>query len=723
MPRKKYSKRQTRGNKKRKKKVKKKTHNKSHHKQSKNMNSVQKQPKHNDKIESNFNTTKHTTPNTVRHLIVSQDDSIQFAEYIITENNHESKYIIVSKILNSSVIKNGFLMKGDILTTINKRSVLSQPLDDLIISAFNHDKSATFSFEGNVYYPHSDKQLRKQFDTLFANHNISMKIINQSLEQLISISPQQVTKKQQLIKYFNKLSKALEPPKPSMFGIYDERSYMEKAEAVFTYTFNINCRNYTKRPKGKRYRQHNAKQIYVANNTQTLKKISNWPTHANHDSQVNPLNGENFTINFDFNIPYATSERYNARRHGEQSKSDTFKVADCEFYFIFNKGSFYDNHNQYGYIAIGMNMCTLPEIRNKKLCCVTFKLKISTDEIIKISDKEIQNGIMIDAGDTYKMRRLIQFSGVQHKQFEKRKQMSFQISNFCVLGGYERNTKEYKYEWQSQYGYFHRVGMLREPGLISDELNNKLLKEIGRLKENCDDYRYMDMENEQTDVVLKLQPDLNNWKVRIQNLLDPLLRSDQWWIPAVFYIDNDYNVCIISDIHNLSRLRYRRLYLIIEQIFSLMIPMFEWILGDIKLNNETIQVIISMQNYELQPDTTYNGQIHREGYKSNEEIEAVGIYYFDKLDDCFIKDEFEFNMVGTGVCAESEYHYHSIYIKKGNCLVFNNKECNHRLKELINGSKTEIAHRSIMNFMLPEFKIMSTNDIKTNNARGGNFSI
>eukprot|EP01083_Nonionella_stella_P258821 884191_1 len=106
------------------------------------MNSVQKQPKHNDKIESNFNATKDTTSNTVRHLIVSQDDSIQFAEYIITENNHESKYIIVSKILNSSVIKNGFLMKGDILTTINKRSVLSQPVDDLIISSFNHDKPA-----------------------------------------------------------------------------------------------------------------------------------------------------------------------------------------------------------------------------------------------------------------------------------------------------------------------------------------------------------------------------------------------------------------------------------------------------------------------------------------------------------------------------------------------------------------------------------------------------
>ena len=47
--------------------------------------------------------------------------------------------------------------------------------------------------------------------------------------------------------------------------------------------------------------------------------------------------------------------------------------------------------------------------------------------------------------------------------------------------------------------------------------------------------------------------------MRIQDLLDPLLNSEKYWIPSLFHIDKDGKVEIKSDIHNLPRFRYDQL--------------------------------------------------------------------------------------------------------------------------------------------------------------------
>eukprot|EP01084_Bolivina_argentea_P204385 349047_1 len=128
------------------------------------------------------------------------------------------------------------------------------------------------------------------------------------------------------------------------------------------------------------------------------------------------------------------------------------------------------------------------------------------------------------------------------------------------------------------------------------------------------------------------------WKMRIQDVLDPLLNSKQYWIPSIFHIDMNGIVNIKSEIHNLPRFKYNKLYSIISKIFAEMVPMFEWILGDISLKDRDLPVIVGMQDYQLYPQQIFNGALHREGYKY-EGIEGAGIYYFDKS-NCFEDDLF-----------------------------------------------------------------------------------
>eukprot|EP01084_Bolivina_argentea_P031773 58795_1 len=207
------------------------------------------------------------------------------------------------------------------------------------------------------------------------------------------------------------------------------------------------------------------------------------------------------------------------------------------------------------------------------------------------------------------------------------------------------------------------------------------------------------------------------WKIRIQDVIDPLLNNEQnmgHWIPSMFCIDGNYRVKIKSNIHNLSRVKYFKLYYFIAKIFEKMIPMFEWILGDIKMNNlDSLEVIVGIQDYQLYPEQIYYGALHREGYTS-EEIEGVGVYYFDKSD--FIEDDiFMINRTVNGSCGSVSEYDEDIVIKNQCCLVFNNKNLNHKLKILKNGSKSEYATRKILTFFLPEYR--NNNEISVLNER------
>eukprot|EP01084_Bolivina_argentea_P076875 139361_1 len=198
----------------------------------------------------------------------------------------------------------------------------------------------------------------------------------------------------------------------------------------------------------------------------------------------------------------------------------------------------------------------------------------------------------------------------------------------------------------------------------------------------------------------------SKWKIRIQNLIDPLLNSEKFWIPSLFHIDDNSKVSIKSEIHNLPRVRYKKLYEIIGKIFENMISSFEWILGDIKLRNQDIQVIVGMQDYQLYAEQIYHGGLHREGYKE-ETIEGVGVYYFDKSE--YIEDDiFRINTETRGVCGSRLGRYdQDIVIKNGSFIVFNNNNLNHKLKVLKNGSKMKFATRKILTFFLPEFIVKS----------------
>ena len=208
---------------------------------------------------------------------------------------------------------------------------------------------------------------------------------------------------------------------------------------------------------------------------------------------------------------------------------------------------------------------------------------------------------------------------------------------------------------------------------------------------------------------------------RTHKLVDPMLNTNKYWIPALFKIDGNYKVEIISEINNLPFYKYGQiLYPLIATLFQNMIPSFEWILST-KLKNKTIQVIVDMKTYQLLGgNTMYKGSYHREGYRESEGIEAVGIYYFDKTNTGFKKDIFELETSTYIVCGGSQSHKKEINIENDMILVFNNDIFNHRLKELetVNTSdRNKVFERSIISFYIPRYKINSSEDIMVNGEK------
>eukprot|EP01084_Bolivina_argentea_P202843 346488_1 len=296
----------------------------------------------------------------------------------------------------------------------------------------------------------------------------------------------------------------------------------------------------------------------------------------------------------------------------------------------------------------------------------------------------------------------------------------------CIKCNKVFNQKEYfcyKSDWQIKWDKEKR-----EKDMTDEQKN------IERIKEQRAFENKLNLYNKMSDAMSKQQLITyhNNlfvkWKMRIQDLIDPLLSSrNKYWIPTEFQlIDN--KVKFVSDINGLPRVLFPRLYELFENIFSAMIPSFNWIIGKhlnkIKLKKDTnLKVIINMQQYQLLAQQVYNGNYHREGF-DEEKIIAGGVYYFDRSkwfdDNDMNNDIFEFistaNALGCNV--QIKEYKSDVKIQNGNVVVFNNRYLSHKLGLLKNNDKDRVLTRSILCFFLvkPE-KERLNEDVKENEVK------
>ena len=133
------------------------------------------------------------------------------------------------------------------------------------------------------------------------------------------------------------------------------------------------------------------------------------------------------------------------------------------------------------------------------------------------------------------------------------------------------------------------------------------------------------------------------YRKRTHKLVDPMLNTDKYWIPALFKVDQDGKVEIVSEINNLPFYKYgTTLYPLIASVFEKMIPSFEWILNGANLRNSVLQVIVDIKTYQLlAKESICKEAYHKIGYHESEGIEAVGNYYFDKTENGLKTDIFE----------------------------------------------------------------------------------
>lgn len=98
------------------------------------------------------------------------------------------------------------------------------------------------------------------------------------------------------------------------------------------------------------------------------------------------------------------------------------------------------------------------------------------------------------------------------------------------------------------------------------------------------------------------------------------------WMPAEFYVDDNYKAQLLSYINNLPGDIDDKLHQTIVNILSNALPEIENLL-EIALSKKQIQVIVKACNYILKPGQSYEGNWHVEGC-SYEHIVASGIYYY-----------------------------------------------------------------------------------------------
>ena len=287
----------------------------------------------------------------------------------------------------------------------------------------------------------------------------------------------------------------------------------------------------------------------------------------------------------------------------------------------------------------------------------------------------------------------------------------------CEYCSFEINKNEYSNSerignivWKCQYcdTYNDGASMFSEFHFWCSNENckkqNEDENEGARMKMYLDNERkYIVYENKESNDVL-----YSKYKIRIQMVIDPLIYSYKYWVPTIFKVISKKQTKIISDINSVSKYKYYGLYSVINKIFEAMMPMFEHVLN-IDFNemiNHDLRVIISIQDYQFQKNTIYYGNDHVEGY-SEENIQGIGIYYFDKN----IKTDqdiltltttmYASGKVGDSGCGcEIGKMATDINIDKGKIVVFKNENLIHKLNVLSNINSNKELSRKILSFFV-----------------------
>ena len=265
--------------------------------------------------------------------------------------------------------------------------------------------------------------------------------------------------------------------------------------------------------------------------------------------------------------------------------------------------------------------------------------------------------------------------------------------------------------------YPPRACIINKHNLIGASLNGELIAQINKLKQDCTDYE--ERESSTSWKLLSWVKSQSNTKILKQYIIDPLLNTNKYLIPSLFYIDKSKHNCdILTEINNCPRLYNMHLYDLIGSIFYKFISTIEYMLNLNDLDKQTIQVIVSCHNKILKPNTNYVGNLHREGFIDGESIQIGCIYYFDKspcLIDDKIKNDDILQIVSSEPCSYSLDYYDTyetfdLNIDKHDCIVFNNSIMNHKVYKLTNKSN-QLGHRCLLSFWLPKYKINSSRDI------------
>ena len=187
----------------------------------------------------------------------------------------------------------------------------------------------------------------------------------------------------------------------------------------------------------------------------------------------------------------------------------------------------------------------------------------------------------------------------------------------------------------------------------------------------------------------------NKYRVRIKEVIDPSLNCVKYWTSSAFKVYPSGLVTIKTNINNLSRRKYRKIYSSLENIFECMLPHFEHVMGKV-LHDRELEVIVSLQSLEIMPGETFQGWYHREG-NPLEGIMAVGIFYYDKSD--FDKDIFEISRKYRQNQNEILGNKIKIAVEKNDYIIYRNDKFLHRLGELRNLSDN-IGHRKYVTFFV-----------------------
>eukprot|EP00516_Mucochytrium_quahogii_P001886 CAMPEP_0203762656 /NCGR_PEP_ID=MMETSP0098-20131031/15489_1 /ASSEMBLY_ACC=CAM_ASM_000208 /TAXON_ID=96639 /ORGANISM=" , Strain NY0313808BC1" /LENGTH=465 /DNA_ID=CAMNT_0050657147 /DNA_START=152 /DNA_END=1546 /DNA_ORIENTATION=- len=183
------------------------------------------------------------------------------------------------------------------------------------------------------------------------------------------------------------------------------------------------------------------------------------------------------------------------------------------------------------------------------------------------------------------------------------------------------------------------------------------------------------------------------------------------WIPAVYKCGIDENGkgncrIVTRRIPGLPpRNCAMEIYQMIERIFSEMLPKIVHIVGMEELDR--LQVVTKVQEYQLKPESVYEGHYHTEGF--SERIIAGGVYYID-VDEDVMGGELKFTpwlspagcfqRVNDGVVCEEEERCEplSLPVETGTMVVFSNK-CPHKFEPIVNFSYRK-RKRLFMNFFI-----------------------